>query len=313
MIRLAVIGGGRHSRENHLPALARYASLHPGEVELAAFCDLKPQLAAAIACEYGFAQCYTDMAEMLATESLDGCIAITPRDVTAAVAKKILCAGVSLLLEKPPGSSPQEAAEICELVRRTAVPAMVSVNRRFDPAICKAGSWRAERPLATVKATMLRHARTENGFLAETAIHALDTLRWMAGDIADYSTEAWQVDGVWWYRIHLDFESGTKGLLEIMPNCGHQQERYELFGPGYHLIASVGVLDAGQVVIAENGAVILDEQPAYGMPDCVKNGTYAETVEFMDALRENRMPRPSPDEVWPSVDLCHRIQQEIAG
>lgn len=65
MLKVAVIGGGNHSRGNHLPALERYVSLHPGEAELVAFCDLRREVAKRVSREYGFARFYTNLEEML--------------------------------------------------------------------------------------------------------------------------------------------------------------------------------------------------------------------------------------------------------
>ena len=53
MLKIAVIGGGSHSRCNHLPALARYVSLYPAEFEPAAFCDLQREVAERVSQEYG--------------------------------------------------------------------------------------------------------------------------------------------------------------------------------------------------------------------------------------------------------------------
>ena len=49
MLKIVVLGAGSHSQINHLPALARYHSLHPGEIELAALCDLRADHARAMA------------------------------------------------------------------------------------------------------------------------------------------------------------------------------------------------------------------------------------------------------------------------
>ena len=152
MMKIAVLGGGNHSRDNHLPALGRYVALHPGEVELAAFCDLRREVAEGVAREYGFARSYTGLEELLAAETPDGCIAITPVAATARVAAQILAAGIPLLMEKPLGATPEEAEQICRLAERQNSRVMVSLNRRFDPAITAACAWISRRPLQYVRA-----------------------------------------------------------------------------------------------------------------------------------------------------------------
>ena len=262
MLKIAVIGGGRHSRGNHLPSLARYVFHYPGEVELAAFCDLRREVAEDVSREYGFVQFYTDVEEMLAAESLNGCISVTPIAVTGSVARQIIAAGVPLLMEKPPGSTPEEASDICELSSGTNARVMVSMNRRFDPAVRAACSWRADRPLEYVRASMFRQMRTESDFFVGTAIHSLDAIRWIAGDISDYSVNARQVDGVWWYRVQLEFESGAVGILEVMPSCGNRAESYEMFGAGYRILASAGEVDPGEFSAWESGQIVQSDEPA---------------------------------------------------
>ena len=63
-VRLALIGAGNHSRGNHAVAMAQYAREHPGQVELAAVCDLQRQKAEAFAGMFGFKAVYTDYLEI---------------------------------------------------------------------------------------------------------------------------------------------------------------------------------------------------------------------------------------------------------
>lgn len=311
MLRIGFIGGGVHSRQNHLPSLAHYVSLSPEIIELAAFCDLDPEIAARITREYRFTHAYTDLSEMLETEVLEGCIAITPIPATAGVAKRIIEAGIPLLMEKPPGATPQEAREIAGMATRKNARVMVSMNRRFDPALRLAAEWRADRKLAYIKASMHRHNRSEHDFFTGTAIHALDALRSIAGDIGEYTVQAKRVGGAWWYTVQLEFESGASGMLEVMPTCGHLMESYELLGPGYRLIADIGDYGSGSVRAWENGEVVLQAETAQADPSWVKNGTHGETVEFISALLEGRTPHPTPSEVLQSVELCHQIQRRF--
>ncbi len=312
MLRIGVIGGGNHSRGNHLPALARYIAHYPGEVELAAFCDFRREVVESVSQEYGFLHFYADVAEMLAAEKLDGCIAVTPIEVTAGVARQLIVAGIPLLMEKPPGRTQAEAQEIAELAGSGKARVMVSMNRRFDPALTAVRAWWADRPLIYLRAAMCRHQRTEPDFFVGTAIHALDAMRFMAGDISEYAVHARPVNGAWWYSVQLQFDRGTVGLLEVMPTCGSKAESYEIFGAGCRAVATSGEVDSGEGVMWEGGLVAQHHNPARDVPLFVTNGTFAETVAFLHDLRDRRIPHPTPTEVWQSVDICHRIQREVA-
>lgn len=309
MLRIAVIGGGGHSRGSHLPALARYCVNFPGGVELAAFCDLEPSVAESVSREYGFHRSYTDVEAMLTAEALDGCIAVTPIPATAGVARRLIAAGIPLLMEKPPGATRDEARQICEQASRTKVPVMVSMNRRYQPSICSARSWSGGRPIEHLKAAMYRADRREETFFVDTALHALDTMRAIAGEIEDSESSARRVDGTWWHQVEFTFTSGATGRLEVCPTRGVTEESYEWVGPAYRVLVREGRNDSGQFTAWEDDRIVIDGA-AQEAPMFVRDGAYDETLEFLGALQEVRVPHPSPEEVWPSVDLCHTIHAE---
>lgn len=310
-LRIGVLGAGDHSQRNHLPALQAYHNQHPGAVELVALCDLRLEHAAAVAERFGFPQVYTSLDEMLQVARLDACIAVTPVEQTVPLALRILQAGIPLLVEKPPGSTLPEARRLADLVDASGLPVMVSVNRRFDPALQAGLSWMADRPLSFLRATMARHARQDPDFITGTAIHLVDTIRYLGGDARVSHVRSWQVAGAVWTLAALEFESGASGILEILPTSGVLIEQYALFGPGYHLLVRVGGTDRGEALAWENGQPVLAVQPALSQPEFILNGTLAETAAFLDALRENRPPQPTPRQVLGSVEICHSIQSWI--
>ena len=313
MLKLVLLGAGSHSQGNHLPALARYVSLHPEGVRLVGLCDLRQQHAEAMARRYGFERVYVDLDEMLRQERPDGCIAVTPIPVTTQIAARVLRAGVPLLMEKPPGATVEEARQIVHLAEQSGVRAMVSMNRRFDPALRTALKWKGSRPLEYVRATILRRGRREPDFMQGTAIHPLDTMREIAGDVLDYRANIRQVGDVHWFVVRLTFKSGALGTLDVLPTVGSAAELYEIFGSDYHALVRAGGMDSGQVRCWENDHLVVKDDPARGMPGFVRNGTYDETVEFITALKEDRAPHPSPVEVLQSVELCHRIAEQVSG
>jgi predicted dehydrogenase len=304
MPKIVVLGAGTHSCRNHLPALARYAAQHPGQIELSGLCDLRRDHAKEMAAQFGFARVYTDLGEMLAMEQPQGCVAVTPTPVTAQIAAQVIQAGVPLLMEKPPGATLAEAREIAALAAQTAARVMVSMNRRFDPALRAAQAWWGERPVAYVRGTIIRRNRREPDFMYRTAIHPLDTMRAIAGDVQDFAVDSRLVDGVRWFVMRLVFESGALGVLEVLPNAGYMAEFYEFCGAGCRAVVRVGKAGVGEARCWEQGRLALQDEPARSEPDFVYNGTYDETVAFVTAIRENRAFYPSPAKVVQTVELC---------
>jgi myo-inositol 2-dehydrogenase/D-chiro-inositol 1-dehydrogenase len=310
VLKLVVVGAGSHSQLNHLPALARYVADHPGEAALVGLCDLRWQHAQVLAETYGFARAYADLGEMLRVEEPDACIAVTPIPVTVEIAAQVIQAGLPLLMEKPPGATLAEARQLVELVERHDVRAMVSVNRRFDPALCAARAWWGERPISYVRGRIVRINRAEPEFAYGTAIHPLDAMRAIAGDVASYRVQVQTVGGVRWYVVHLQFASGAQGVLEVLPTAGLQAESYAWCGEGGYVEAAVGEHDAGSARGWEGGTLALQHDTVEGEPTYVQNGAYAETAAFLSALQSGTPMHPSPAEVLQSVEICQAMMEQ---
>jgi myo-inositol 2-dehydrogenase / D-chiro-inositol 1-dehydrogenase len=309
-LKLVVVGAGSHSQGNHLPALARYVALHPDEVVLVGLCDLRRQHAEAMAEAYGFARAYADLDEMLRVEEPDACIAVTPIPVTVQIAGHVIRAGLPLLMEKPPGATLVEAQRLVELVAQRSARVMVSMNRRFDPALRAAQHWWGDRPIAYLRACIVRTDRAEPEFAYGTAIHPLDAMRAVAGDVASYRVHVHHVSGVRWYVVHLQFASGTQGVLEVLPTAGLQAESYAWCGEGAYVEASVGEHDAGSARGWRGGTLALRHDTVEGEPLYVQNGTYAETAAFLSALQSDAPMHPSPAEVLQSVEICQAMIEQ---
>ncbi len=320
MIRLAIVGCGVHSEFCHAVPLARYVREHPGEVELAAACDLDPAKAAEFQIKYGFARAYSEMRAMLAAEKPDGVVCVVPVGLISRVNAELLRAGVPCTVEKPPGATREQVRELARLARETGTPHMVSVNRRFTPLLVRALEWaRAQGPLHYVRATMVRHARSEPGFIWSTAIHGADALRYIAGEMEGFGLSVSDTPGLSarWYDVSLTFAGGCRGRLEVLVTAGMAEESYDLFGEGFRarLAGPIrqGMFQPGTRLECwrDNRLEVSEEAPADAPVDVV-GGPYGEVEEFVSALREGRSPRPTLDDVLPSAELCFSLA-EAAG
>ena len=111
-MRIAVLGAGSHSTNNHGPALQALKAKFGDEIELAAVCDVAASKAREFAGRFGFASVYDSVEAMFAYEKLDGVVAVTPIDLTGQVVGELLSHPVRLLLEKPPGKDSGEARQL---------------------------------------------------------------------------------------------------------------------------------------------------------------------------------------------------------
>jgi predicted dehydrogenase len=310
MIRLGLIGCGAHSESGHAIPLARYKAAHPDEVVLAAVCDVKIERALDFGRKYEFQSAYQNVDDMLRQENLDGCIAVVPPESISALGIKLLTRGVPCVVEKPLGASLAEAQALRDSAVATKTSNMVSVNRRFMPTLNRAIEWaRHAGPLRYVRCTMARHARQEPEFLWATAVHAVDTLRYIAGQVIAFDLRTLKAGG--WYALDLQFENGISGRVDVLPTAGMVEETYDLFGDGYR--ASVTCPFGPQLGwrCFRDGRLIQSDVVPAETPEDIVNGCYDEAAAFIKGLNGGT-PKPSIADIFPSVELCFAIAT-IAG
>jgi predicted dehydrogenase len=310
-MKIVIIGAGAHSRGNHLPALARIATERTRMVTLAAVCDLKAEVACEAAREFGFGRFYTDIDEMLSAEKPDACVAVTPIPVTASVAAKVIDRGVPLLMEKPIGSNLQEGRDVVDRAKKSRVPVMVSLNRRFDPALRAAMAWLGDREIDAVHARMIRRNRRERRFFVDAGIHPVDTMREIGGEVTEHEVVDAGPPGARSITVLMRYQNRTRGHLEIYRQCGHEAEAYDVFGKGFHVNIRVGGRDMGEATAWQGGAKVLEFRTPQDEPVFSRNGTYDETCAFIDGVAQGRPLRPNPGDAYPTLEICHAIDRVL--
>ena len=301
MLKVTLLGAGGHSQHVHGPSLARYVEEHPGEVELAAVCDLREERAQLFREKFGFARDYRDLDEMLDTEKPDACWVVTPIDLTRPLAGRVMERGLPTFFEKPPGNSSQEAKELADISARMGTPNMVAFNRRWAPCTRKALEWMPDHgPFEYLYARMLRSHRMDERFAFGTGIHLLDCVRALAhgpmGAVKAADTTRVQAEsGALNFHVDLTFESGARGRCDILPTCGTTEETYTLFGRTCTIVAALpwmaypdSLTDGGAELWVDGKRVDSETWPS--QPTFASSGFYGEAVEFLSALREGRRP-----------------------
>lgn len=137
--RVAVIGLGKIARDQHLPSIAADPDL-----TLAATVD--PQ-ASAIGETPHFASLEALLQRDLAIDAVAIC---TPPQVRRRVASEALAAGLHVLLEKPPGASLAEIAELERQAAASGVTLFASWHSRYAAGVEPARLWLANRKVRRV-------------------------------------------------------------------------------------------------------------------------------------------------------------------
>jgi predicted dehydrogenase len=313
-IRLALIGCGEHAETGHAIPLARYQSEHPQAIALVAACDIRIERAQRFGQQYGFKASYGNIDEMLSREEIDGCIAVVPPERISGTGILLLNRHIPCVVEKPLGSVLAEVEELAKKAAESGTPNMVSVNRRFMPFLNRALEWaRNAGSVRYVHCTLARHARSEREFIWATAVHAVDTLRYIAGEVNKVEGRTMMAGTTAWYAIDLLFQSGVEGRIDVLPTVGMVEETYDLSGEGFHVWVTCPFGRKRGWLAYRNGVLVTEELASADTPEDVLNGCYDETGAFIAALRDRSAPRPSIAEVAPSVRICMSIANQQIG
>jgi len=228
----AVIGCGDVSIV-HLEAIEAVA-----EGQLIAVCDTDPITAAAVARDRAVVS-FTDHRQMLHALRPDVVHICTPHDQHAQVAIDCLEAGANVIVEKPLAHNASEAERIIDAAdRHRGVKIGVCLQNRYNATTQAARALLASNELGAVvggSATVMWHRtpdyyrtkswrgqvrRSGGGVLINQAIHTLDLLQWLVGDVAlvrgradRYGFDDDLLDIEDTAHIVLDHQSGARSVL----------------------------------------------------------------------------------------------------
>ncbi len=133
MVKLGFVGVGNMGQMAHLQ---HYAAIT--DCEITAIAEPRQQLAQAVAAKYGAKRVYPDATSMLASEQLDGLVAIQPFERHGSLITPLYCYNLPLLTEKPLASSVETGAA---MIRQLKSWHMVGYHKRNDPAV----TWARDR------------------------------------------------------------------------------------------------------------------------------------------------------------------------
>ena len=254
-LNFALIGCGRVSR-CHAEAIKRIK-----EAKLLAVCDLVEEKAAAMAKEYQV-KYYTNYHEMLSTEDLDVVNIITPSGMHAEHAIDIIRNYKKhIVVEKPMALRVKDCQDMIAAAKEQGVSLHVVMQNRFNKAVVKVkeaveNNLFARPVLGTIRLRWCRPQRYydkdpwrgtwafDGGVLANQAIHHIDLLRWLLGDVDGVSgisaTRLVDVEVEDTAMTWLRFKNGALGSIEATT------------------AARPDDLEASISILGENGAVIIE-------------------------------------------------------
>src|SRR5512146_2707795 len=189
-INIAVIGTGRMG-SIHVRNLAR---LIP-EANLVAICDIRLEVAQAVADEVGIQRVVKDYHELLRDEDIEAILIATSTDTHAFIIKDVAAAKKHIFCEKPLALDLASIDDALAVVAQSGVKLQVGFNRRFDKSFRRVrqvvSSGEIGRP-CILRITnrdpdfpAMEFMRVSGGMFLDMTIHDFDMARFQVGEIEE--------------------------------------------------------------------------------------------------------------------------------
>lgn len=224
-MKIALIGLGRIAQKAYLPILANHAEVEP------ILCTRNASTLKALSKKYRIEKTYTDL-ELLIRSKPDAAMVHSSTDSHAAIALKLLEAGIPVFVDKPLSYSLAEAERVLELAAKEQVPLYLGFNRRFAPLI---------RSLAgvpePVQVNWQKNRVASPGdprvFIFDDFIHVVDSLRFLGnGPVRNLQVFARLKEGLL-ENIQVQWQQENTLLSGGMNRVsGITEERVELYSTG---------------------------------------------------------------------------------
>jgi hypothetical protein len=136
-----------------------------------------------------------------------------------------------------------------------------------------------------------------------TLIHGIDTLRFLGGDLAEFSVRSVLREGKRPFRsylVHGRFVSGALMEMQGLPVSGRTVESYTVAARDRTVRACIMGADAREVTVYGGGKLAERYSEAdlgiADAPECVRGGFYEQARRFLDAVRSPEASRMGPGE-----------------
>ena len=302
-VKIAVIGTGRMGSV-HVRNIAR---LIP-EADLVAVCDIRLEVAQAVADEIGLQRVVRDYHELLTDNDIEAILIASSTDTHAFMMKDVAEAGKHIFCEKPLALELDKIDEALAAVEKAGVKLQVGFNRRFDKSFQRvheiANSGEIGRP-CILRITnrdpdfpAMEFLRVSGGIFLDLAIHDFDMVRFQLGEVLEvYAAGGVLLDpklnefgDIDTDVVILKFANGAVGTIDNSRKAvyGYDQ-RLEVFCSNGTAMAGN---EAETTAIKGNRDGFLSAKPPYFFMQRYAPCYVEEVRQFVECVREDK-PTPT--------------------
>lgn len=300
-LNIAVIGTGRMGSV-HCRNLARKIP----EANLVAVCDIRLEVAQAVADELGIRRVVADYRELLADPDIPAVLIATSTDTHWFIVRDAALAGKHIFCEKPLALDLQSIDVALAAVEQAGVKLQVGFNRRFDPAFRRVRNLVASGAIGRPcilhivardpEPPSVEYAKASGGMYLDMTIHDFDMARFQVGEVeevyamgsvlvAPWLAEAGDVDTD---VVTLRFANGALGVIDNSRQAvyGYDQ-RLEVFCSAGTARVENEAVDT--VIISDQAGTHAALPPRFFMQRYPE--TYVNEVrEFIDCVIHDKEP-----------------------
>ena len=323
-VRVAVIGAGAMARRVHYPALAAMK-----DVKVVALCDLDEARLHQTGDAFGVGGRYTSYRRMVEETAPDAVYIILRPAALYPVVMDILQMRRHVFIEKPPGLTRGQTKQMALEAERHGCVTMVGFNRRFIPVLREAKRSLEERgPIVHAVVTFYKNAVGEGppeggaiDLLTYDAIHAVDTLRWIGGEVTEVVSDVRalyaEYDNA--FTALLRFAGGAVGVLSTMWVAGARIHTFELHSRGASAFVDgtegARIYAGGTAVYRKDGSGLAAVEPTFLRAGAAAGGDeffrvygyWAESRHFLDCVKAGLQPETNFADALKTMTLVERI------
>lgn len=305
MINFAIIGCG-HVAKKHADAIDEVDGS-----QLVAVCD-KVEENMNIFTEKHGAKGYSNFHEMIQDEKIDVVCICTPSGSHALIAEAVASAGKHIIMEKPMALTVTDAERMIQICKENGVKLAVVHPNRFRPVMMEVKKVVEQGllgKLSHVNATVRWNRNQtyydqaewrgtkehDGGVLMNQAIHNLDLLLWLFGDIEEvFSMSDTRLRNIEAEDVSVGvarFKNGALGVIEAATTIYPEnlEETISIFG------------EKGTIKIGGTTANYVEHWDVEAMDD-------QETNQLIDKVKAD--PYGKPGHQWIIEDMVHAIQTD---
>jgi predicted dehydrogenase len=322
-IRVAVIGCGNHSRGALQPALARLPHF-----DYVAACDLEEAAAADCARRYGAGSVHTDYRRMLDAVRPEAVLVIGPPQLHLEAGLEAAARGIHLFVEKPSAPDLEGAERLADAYRQAGRIGMVGLFWRHSEAFQRAARLAADPAFGATllfdglylspgpRVPLWGATDAAYSFLTDQAIHAVDAMRFLMGDVEELSARVGEApDAAFAYAASLRFKGGAAGSLAVTSFTNAFSSRFTMHGSAG---ASIEITDAEALRLIARPVVpggrggyvdqnVAEWRQGWSYAGHLRPGYTEELVAFARAIRDGFPASASLDDGAAAVRVCLAI------